>query len=181
MNTEKPPSQEKKKRKISFSIIVPLGGFFALVLVLILKNVWPTIFFDAIHYIDNPSRINTPTSKSVMVPPIEDTKLKGQAEILSVIASSTGKLYSIQIRAFPETEINAATEFVKALKKRKHDVHMEKVYIQGRGVWNRILVGHFATFEEASVYLKEEKLFDAYPGSFVKLTSEGQSHREGDF
>jgi cell division septation protein DedD len=104
---------------------------------------------------------------------LEGTNLNGQTEILSVIASSVGKNYSIQISAYPETKINEATEFVSELRKRLPDVHMEKVYIQGQGVWNRILVGHFATFEEASLYMKEKKLFDVFPGSFVKLTSEG--------
>lgn len=85
--------------------------------------------------------------------------------------------YSIQIRAYPETDINAATEFVTELRKRQPDVHMERVYIQGRGIWCRILLGHFANFEEATTYMKEKKIFEAYPESFVKLTSEGQLTR----
>jgi|APFre7841882724_1041349.scaffolds.fasta_scaffold00608_8 hypothetical protein len=93
--------------------------------------------------------------------------------IIDLLKSSNGKKYSIQIRAFPETKINDATEFITDLRKIHPDVHMDKVYIRGQGVWNRILIGHFTTFEEASIYMKEKKLFDAYPGSFVKLISEG--------
>ena len=148
MNTEKPPSREKKKRNNRFSLIVAFGFFCALILVLM-----AVFFLPAIQALD-------------------DTKLKGETEILSVIAVSTGKIYSIQVRAYPEAEINAATELVTKLRKIEPDVHMDKVYIQGRGVWNRILVGHFANFEEASIYMKGNKVFDAYPGSFVKLTSE---------
>jgi len=178
MNTEKPPSQEKKKRINRFSLIVSLGGFCALILVLMAFFFWPTMLGDATDSrgkIYSP-RINTPTGETFTAPPLEDTKLKLQTRILSIIdllKSSREKKYSIQIRSYPETEIHDATEFVTDLRKIRPDVHVEKVYVEGRGVWNRILVGHFTTFEEASIYMKENKLFDAYPGSFVKLTSEG--------
>ncbi len=147
--SEIPLVQEEKKRKTRFSLIALLGVFFALV-----------VFLMAVFFL--------PTIQA-----LECTKLNGQTEILSVITSSVGKNYSIQIRAYPETKINDATEFVTSLRKREPDVHMDKVYIQGQGVWNRILVGHFVTFKEASMYMQEKKLFDMYPGSFVKLTSEG--------
>ena len=177
MITEKAPSQGTKKRINRFSLTISLGGFCALILVLMAVFFWPTIPDGAIDSMGKiyPPRINTPTGETI-VPPLEDTKLKLQTKILSIIdssKSSKGKKYSIQIRSYPETEINDATEFVTAQRKRQPDVHMEKVYIQGRGVWNRILVGHFTTFEEASIYMKEKKVSDAYPGSFVKLTSEG--------
>ncbi|HBH86670.1 MAG TPA: hypothetical protein DDY17_03570 [Syntrophaceae bacterium] len=174
MNTEKLPSQEGKKRKNRSSLYRLGGGFCALVLVIIAVFFWQTIPDDAINFMGRiyPSKINKPVGKSVLVPPLEDTHLKGQTEILSLIAASNRKKYSIQIRAYREQDIIAATEFVTTLKKRAPDVHMEKVYIQGQGVWNRILVGHFATFEEASLYMKEKKIFDEYPGSFVKLISE---------
>lgn len=173
--SEKTSLREEKKRIVRFSIIASLGVFCAVIVVLVALFFWTTTPDDTISSMGKmyPPRINTPTGKSVIVPPAEGTNLKGQAEILSVIASSVGKNYSIQISAYPETKINEATEFVSELRKRLPDVYMEKVYIQGRGVWNRILVGHFATFEEASTYMKEEKVFKEYPGSFVKLTSEG--------
>jgi hypothetical protein len=178
MNTKEPPSQEKKKRINHFPLIISVGVFCAFILVFMAVFFWPTIPDDAIDSMGKfyPPRINTPTSETFIVPPLEDTKLKLQTKIVSIIyslKSSNGKKYSIQIRAYPETKINDATEFVTDLRKSQPDVHMEKVYIQGQGVWNRILVGHFATFEEASIYMKGKKLFDAYPGSFVKLTSEG--------
>jgi hypothetical protein len=65
--------------------------------------------------------------------------------------------------------------FANDLRKRQPDVRMERVHIQGRGVWYRSLLGHFANIEEASTYMKEKKVFKVYPGSFVQLTSEGQS------
>ncbi len=174
MNIEKLPSQEGEERKNRSSLYRLGGGICALVVVIIAVFFWQTIPDDTINFIGRiyPQKINKPVGKSVLVPPLENTNLKGKTEILSVIAASTRKKYSIQIKAYREKDIIAATEFVAALKKREPDVHMEKVYIQGQGVWNRILVGHFATFEEASLYMKEKKIFDAYPGSFVNLISE---------
>jgi hypothetical protein len=52
---------------------------------------------------------------------------------------------------------------------------VEKVTISGRGVWYRILIGHFVNNEDASNYMKEKKILDAHPGSFVQLKSAGQS------
>jgi len=179
MNTEKPPSQEKKEQKSRFSRILSLGGFCALILVLMAVFFWPTVPDDDINSMGNvyPPRINKPPGKTFVVPPIEDTKLKRQTEISSVInssKSSKGKKYSIQIIAYPETGKNSAMEFVTQLKKIQPDVHMEKIYIPERGVWYRILLGHFANHDEASTYMKENNIFKAYPGSFVQLTSEGQ-------
>ncbi len=178
--TEKPPSRGKKKQKLRFSFITALAGLAVLLLVLTAVFFWP-----AIQQHDATSsggtiysqRINRPTGKSVLVPPIEDTKLKGQAELVSISDSKTSnkKKYSIQIRAYSENDKNAAMEFVTDLRKRLPDVHMERVDIRGRGVWYRILLGHFANIDEASTYLKEKNVLKAYPGSFVQLTSEGQS------
>ncbi len=178
---EKPPSQEKKKRNLRFSFIAALVVLSVLLFILTAVFIWPTIqHYDATNLGGRiyPQRINSPTGKSVLVPPIEDTKLKGQTEIISKGDSSktsNKKKYSIQIRAYPENDKNGATEFVTDLRKRQPDVHMERVHIQGRGVWYRILLGHFANIDEASTYMKEKNVLKAYPGSFVQLTSEGQS------
>ena len=183
---EEPPSLERKKRKNRFPLIVSLGVFCALVLVFIAIFFWPTIHDDFISSMGkiDPPRINKPTDEALITPPLEDTRLKPQTEISSVMdssKSSKGKKYSIQIRAYPETEKNAAMKFVTELRKIQPDVHMEAVYIPDRRLWYRILVGHFANIEEASTYLKEKKVFEAYPGSLVQLTSEEESRPERDF
>lgn len=92
----------------------------------------------------------------------EATKKKAEA---TKKRKKEGK-YSIQVRAYPANGKESATEFVTKLRKIKSDVHMERVYIGGH-VWYKILVGHFATHEEASAYMKEKKISEAYPGSFV--------------
>ncbi len=88
--------------------------------------------------------------------------------------------YSIQVKAYPETGKQAATEFVTKLKKIQPDVHMDTVYVEGRA-WYRIFVGRFMTQEEASTYMKQKKILKEYPGSFVQSTSKEESRPEGDF
>ena len=179
--SEKPPLQEKIKRKLHFSFIAELVVLSVLLFILMAIFFWPTVqHYDATNSGRKiyPQRINRPTGKSVLVPPIEDRKPKGQTEIVSIVDSSktsNKKKYSIQIRAYPESDKNYATEFVTDLRKRQPDVYMEKVNVQGRGVWYRILLGHFANIDEASTYMKEKNVLKAYPGSFVQLTSAGQS------
>jgi hypothetical protein len=175
MNTEKPPSQEKKDRKNRFARIISLGGFCALILILMTVFFWPSVPDDDINSMGKiyPPRINKPTGKTFIVTPIEETKQKRQTEIVTVIdssKSSKGKKYTIQIMAYPETGKNAAMEFVTELRKIQPDVHMERVYIPERGVWYRIFLGHFANHDEASTYMKEKDVLKAYPGSFVQTT-----------
>ena len=107
--------------------------------------------------------------------PVEEKKPEEKIEDVPAITSpksATGGKYAVQIKAYPETEKNAAMAFVEDVKKKEPDVHMERVSLNRRGVWYRIMVGHFANGEDASSYIKEKKMSDAYPGSFVQLKSE---------
>ncbi len=79
--------------------------------------------------------------------------------------------YAIQIKAYPAARERDAAAFVAALKKSQPDIYMEKIHVPGRGVWHRILLGHFASADEASNYMKQKKISEAYPGCFVQLKS----------
>jgi hypothetical protein len=83
--------------------------------------------------------------------------------------------YAIQIKAFPENKKDAAAGFVDDMKEKLPDVRMETVYIRGRGIWHRILLGNFATLEEAASYMKETKISRAFRDSFVQKKSAGES------
>ncbi|HYA13300.1 MAG TPA: SPOR domain-containing protein [Syntrophales bacterium] len=179
--TEEPPSIEQKKRKVRLSFIAALAVISFLLLVVAAVFFWPTVqryyATDTVGKIYS-QRINKQAGKSVIVPPVGDTKPKGQTEIISITDSSktsNGKKYSIQIRAYPENEKTAAAEFVSDLRRIHPDTRTEKANIRGRGVWYRILIGHFANIEEASTYMKEKKVLDMYPGSFIQVISEGRS------
>jgi general secretion pathway protein D len=116
--------------------------------------------------------------QSTVVVPVEEKKPEDKMQDVPASTSpksaTVGK-YAVQIKAYPETEKNAAMAFVEDVKKKEPDVHMERVSLNRRGVWYRVMVGHFANGEDASSYIKEKKMSDAYPGSFVQLKSEGQS------
>jgi type II secretory pathway component GspD/PulD (secretin) len=119
-----------------------------------------------------------PHIESTVLLPVEEKKLKDRTEDLPATVppkiTNSGK-YAIQIKAYPEAEKNDAMAFADDLRKRQPDTHVEKVTISGRGVWYRILIGHFVNNEDASNYMKEKKILDAHPGSFVQLKSAGQS------
>ncbi|MEN6320232.1 MAG: secretin N-terminal domain-containing protein [Syntrophaceae bacterium] len=110
--------------------------------------------------------------------PVEERKLNDQIQNLPTAASpkiiNIGE-YSVQIKAYPEADKKEAMAFVEDLRKSYSDVHIEKVSLRGRGVWYRILVGHFMNKAEAANYMKDKKISDAFSGSFVQLTSAGQS------
>ncbi len=118
--------------------------------------------------------------QTTAVLPVEEKKFNSQTkELLSVAQPKVvrnGK-YAIQIKAYPEAEKKDVKAFVEDLKKTQPDVYVERVKIRKRGVWYRILTGHFASIEDATNYMKEKKISEAHPGSFVQLKSEGRSSK----
>jgi hypothetical protein len=98
--------------------------------------------------------------------------------------TGTGKKYAIQIKAYPEERKEDAIGFAEDLGRKQTGIHVEKVRIQGRGFWYRILLGHFGSVEEASSYMKENRIVDSYPDSFVQRKTKNvlqDSHRsEGE-
>jgi hypothetical protein len=71
-----------------------------------------------------------------------------------------------------ETE---AFAYVKNNREKHPDIHMESVVLSGQDVWYRIMIGNFESTDDARRYMKEKKVSDAHPGSFVQLKSAGQS------
>ena len=125
----------------------------------------------------------TSTNQNVQpneVSPFEEKKNNGRINELITVAlpkkTASGK-YAIQVKAYPEAEKKDALVFAQDLKKTQPDVYVEKVKIRKRGIWYRILTGHFASMEEASNYMKEKKIPETHPGSFVQLKSEGRSSK----
>jgi cell division septation protein DedD len=106
--------------------------------------------------------------------PGEEKTQKVRADDVPVITPSmitTNGKYAVQIKAYRETDKNEAMAFVKDMQKKQPDIHMERVTLTGRGVWYRIMIGHFASADDARRYMEEKKILDAHPGSFVQLKS----------
>jgi hypothetical protein len=116
--------------------------------------------------------------QSTEVLPVEKNKQEYRTEGLPAITPqkiTTNGRYAVQIKAYPESKKNDAMVFVKDMRKEQPDIHVERVVLSGRGVWYRIMIGHFASAEDARRYMKEKKIIDAHPGSFVQLKSAEQS------
>jgi cell division septation protein DedD len=136
-----------------------------------------------VSYVPSSNRSETfrkPDVQSTAGLPVEEKKFNGQTkELLTVTpprVTKNGK-YAIQIKAYPEAEKKDAMVFAEGLKKTQPDVYVERVKIRKRGVWYRILAGHFASIEDASNYMKEKKIVETHPGSFVQLKPEGRSSK----
>ena len=118
-----------------------------------------------------PVSVNREDRPATVTPP-DVTKINAEKRDSPVAAASSKTQsetkYAIQIKAFPEKEKNKAMAFVEAMKKKRPDVQMETVNIRKRGIWHRILLGNFSNQEEASRYMREEKILDTYPGSFIQ-------------
>jgi len=118
--------------------------------------------------------------QSTVISPVEEKNFNGQRKVLLTVATSKvtkkGK-YAIQIKAYPEVAKKDAMAFAADLKKKRPDVYVERVKIRKRGVWYRILMGQFASIEDASNYMKEKKILETHPGSFVLMKAEGRSSK----
>ena len=115
--------------------------------------------------------------RSATVTPPEATKIDVE-RMASPVAAAPSKTqretkYAVQIKAFPEKEKTDALAFAGTVKKIRTDVQMETVNIRARGVWYRILLGNFSSHEDASKYMRETKILDTYPGSFIQMKSGG--------
>ena len=98
--------------------------------------------------------------------PSTTSPIKDKKEIPAEKSSPGQKTYRIQIAAFPDTG-SAAAEIGRLKNKYRH-VSIEEVSIKGKGVWNRVLVGEFASLEEGRRFLRTEGLDRRYPGSFLR-------------
>jgi hypothetical protein len=84
-------------------------------------------------------------------------------------ARTVEKPYAVQITALRDGE--KARTISNQLRKDGLDARVAKADIKSQGVLYRILVGHFATREEALRYLRDKKIKDDYPGSFIQKTT----------
>jgi len=79
------------------------------------------------------------------------------------------KPYSVQITALRDA--GRAESLTNQLKKSGWEAHIARADLKGQGVIHRVLVGHFATKEEAIRFMMDKKIKDTYPGSFIQKTT----------
>ncbi len=84
-----------------------------------------------------------------------------------------GKYYAIQVGAFRDME--NVRELVEGFKKEGLEAYW--ITPKGKGSLYRVLVGQFTDENEAAAFLRDKKIFDKYPGSFVKEISPSKINR----
>lgn len=82
-----------------------------------------------------------------------------------------GELFAVQVRAYPEDQKANAVVFLEELRLTQPAAFLETVRIAGRGVWHRVLVGRFATAQEAADYRQSHGLASEHPYSFTQKIS----------
>ena len=90
--------------------------------------------------------------------------------------SQTAKPFAIQIKAVRSVEM--ATEFTKMLKDEGLDAYRTEMKAKDGGTLYRILVGHFASREEALAYMKKNRIDTNYPGSYVQINGQAAAKKE---
>ncbi len=86
----------------------------------------------------------------------------------------SGKYYAIQVGAFRDME--NVRELVEVFK--KEGLEARWITMKSKGSLYKVLVGQFKDENEAAAFLKENKIFDKYPGSFVKEISPSKINRQ---
>jgi flagellar motility protein MotE (MotC chaperone) len=80
------------------------------------------------------------------------------------------KPFAIQIKAVRGVEM--AREYSKVLKEEGIDAYWSEMNMKGGGTLYRILVGHFASREEAMKYMKNKRIDSNYPGSYIQKSEQ---------
>ncbi len=75
------------------------------------------------------------------------------------------KPYAVQIKAVRDLEV--AREYVNMLKTEGMDAYWSETNVKGKGTLYRILVGHYASREEAVKFMNRNRMESNYPGSYI--------------
>ncbi|OPX41384.1 MAG: hypothetical protein B1H13_02390 [Desulfobacteraceae bacterium 4484_190.3] len=105
----------------------------------------------------------------VKIVPMPPPAGKTEPENLKDAEQATkAKTYTIQVIA--RRDLESVKRVVKDLKEKGMDAHWARADIEGRGVWYRVFIGHFADREDAVRYMTEKGIEKSYPGSWVLET-----------
>jgi cell division septation protein DedD len=145
-----------------------------------------TQYFDGRQWVEPPLRVETPhnvppgiaspplpaqpTGAGIRNEPKPSSPPLAKQEItppdrISVKTKTRGP-YSIQVSAYPAR--NKAEALAKEIQAKKFAVRVEKVSIQGKGQWYRVLLGQFENRAAVLQYLKDHQIEEIYPGSFIQ-------------
>jgi len=115
--------------------------------------------------------------EAMKVPPkeVEKTKPIPQKITKSAKPLTREKYYTIQTGAFHNLEY--ARDLLEILKKDGLDAYLTIIEGKKRGTFYKVFVGHFKDEKEGTRFLKEKKILNAYPGSFVRKEPSFEVHQ----
>lgn len=100
------------------------------------------------------------------IPPIKGKKYVGlKGERSKNARPGVHKPFAIQIKAVWDLEM--AREYTKMLEEQGIDAYWSGMNVKGKGTLYRILIGRFASHEDAIKYMKDNHVESNYPGSFI--------------
>jgi len=106
------------------------------------------------------------TQEAMKIPPKEAEKTKPIPE---------EKYYTIQTGAFHN--LKYARDLLEILKKEGLDAYLTRIEGKKRGTFYKVFVGHFKNEKEGMRFLKEKKILNDYPGSFVRREPSFEVHQ----
>ncbi len=120
-----------------------------------------------------PHAVPTPPAKAITIPrekpaPAPRIGTAPAADRTRVNAGFKGR-YGIQVGAYPEKA--KAEAQASALRTKYPTARVEAIRIEGKGPWHRVLVGRFENRDDALRYLKDHRIGEAYPGTFVQTSA----------
>lgn len=87
-----------------------------------------------------------------------------------------GRYYAIQVGSFRDME--NVREVIEAFKKEGVEAYWITMKGRSRGPLYRVLVGQFKDEDEATQFLKDQKILKNYPGSFIREVSSSKISRQ---
>ena len=114
-----------------------------------------------------PAELTPELRKSAPAAPgVQKKPLKTAAAVLGPTGKSMR--FSIQIKAFREE--SKARTFLQEMPAHKGNVCIERAIYRDRSIWYRVHLGEFGSKDQALRYLKENRISETYPGSFIQNT-----------
>jgi len=183
---EKKPEQ-KKRRSHRLTIVAASFSLIMLAFILMitmLKPMTPPQRFkkDDTHQLNvaTPSVLEKHTSESPSVQTDQAALQNSQEEVEKAKTTSQGimkpdnplsqnKYYAIQVGAFRNWK--NVRDLIEVSKENGLDAYWISMQSKNMGIVYKVFVGHFMDTDEAAKFVKEKKVLNNYPGSFVREIS----------
>lgn len=182
---EKP--EQDKKRSYRLTVIAASFSLIMLALILIITILKPMIFPQRSKMGDThqsnvatPSALEKHPSESPAVQTEQEALQNTQGEVEKAKTISQGimkpdnplsqnRYYAIQVGAFRNWK--NVLDLIEVFKKKGLDAYWMSMESKDMGILYKVFVGHFMDTDEAAEFVKEKKILNNYPHSFIREIS----------